>query len=139
MDSFYFNCPFADKCWIRRHKILAILATFFAAILIFSLFSGFQAVCSSDEFAADSGCLSRFFAGSSAGFVYSAISWLFFIEDWTRPLNHNWLAYPFYVLPALVFFFARTNRTAIIAYVLFCILVCAALYSGLDLIVRLMP
>lgn len=28
MNPFYFNSPFAEKCWIRRHKILAIIAPF---------------------------------------------------------------------------------------------------------------
>lgn len=139
MDFDDFDNPFAEKCWIRRHKILSVLAPFFASILFFMFFSGFQAVCSPDEFSAASGWLSRFLSGSSAGFLYSAISWIYFIEDWTRPTEHNWLAYPFYAIPALVFLFVRKNGIAIIAYVMFCILVCAALYSGLDLIVRLMP
>ncbi len=61
-----------------------------------------------------------------------------FIEDWVRLKDHYWFAYPFYVIPAASFLFARKNWTAVIAYALFCLLVCAAFFSGLDVIGRVM-
>lgn len=136
MDPFYFNSPFAEKCWIRRHKYLSILAPFAALILFFSVLTGIQSVCFPDKRVEDPGALHRFFDGSFNGFVYSAVSWIFFVEDWSGQVDHYWFAYPFYAIPALVFLFARRNRTAIVAYALFCILVCVALFSGLCIIAR---
>ena len=139
MDPFYFNSPFAEKCWIRRHKILAIIAPFLLLILFLATWLGTLGACTPKEYGQDPGPLRRFSSGALDGFAFAVFSWISFVEDWTRMSDHYWLAYPSYAVPALVFLFARRNLTAIVAYVLFCILVCVALFSGLGLLARLMP
>ena len=127
-----------NRCWIRRHKILAILAPFFILILFFTLWVGILEARTPKSYGSDPGPLGRFFSGTMDGFVFTLFSWLIFIEEWSRMFEHRWLAYPLYAIPAIVFLVSRTNRSAIVSYVVFCLLVGAASYTGFGLICRLM-
>ena len=138
MDLNPSNRPVSEKCWIRRHKILALLAPFFALILFLVAWLGIRGACVPSGYGTDPGPLRRFVSGAYDGFAFSVFSWIAFVEDWVRLTDHYWFSYPVYALPAAAFLFARKNRTAVFAYVLFCLLVCAAFFSGIAVIGRVM-
>ena len=74
MDLFYLNSPFAEKCWIRRHKILAIIAPFLLLILFLATWLGSLGACTPKEYGLDPGPLRRFSSGALDGFVFAVFS-----------------------------------------------------------------
>jgi hypothetical protein len=130
--------PRNRKPWIRRHKILAVVAPFVALILFLSAWMGIRGACVPSAFEPDSSPWNRFLSNAMDGFIFSVFSWMAFVEDWARLRCHHWFAYPLYVVPVIVFISTRNNRTAIISYTLFCLLVCAAFFFGLEVTGRVM-
>ena len=126
------------KPWIRRHKILAVIAPFGALILFLSAWLGIRGACAPSAFEPDTGPWDRFLSNAMDGFIFSVFSWMAFVEDWVRLRCHHWLAYPLYIIPAIVFVSNRNNRTVVISYTLFCLLVCAAFFFGLEVTGRVM-
>lgn len=138
MDSDHSKDPVPNKHWIRRHKILAVIAPFCALILFLSAWLGIRGACVPSAFEPDSSPWNRFLSNAMDGFIFSVFSWMAFVEDWARLRCHHWFAYPLYIIPAIVFVASRNNRTAVISYTLFCLLVCAAFFSGIEVTGRVM-
>lgn len=126
------------KPWIRRHKILAVIAPFVALILFLSAWLGIRGACMPSAFEPNSGPWNRFLSDAVDGLIFSVFSWMAFIEDWARLTHHHWLAYPIYAVPAIMFVSTRNNRTAVVSYSIFCLLVCAAFFSGIEVTGRVM-
>ena len=139
MDSIASDHPVPNKCWIRRHRILALVIPFVVAITFFTLFYGIQAVRMPCGYEENSNAWFRFWDGAWFGFYFSAIALISFVEDWRRLGGAYWLSYPFYVIPAVWFFLSKTNISVIATYIVYCLLVGMAAFSGIRLLVWLMP
>ena len=124
--------------WIRRHRILALLLPFAFAIVFFSLLFAINDAARTQVSQGEPGAFFRFWDGAQFGFGLSVFGLFLFPEN-SRLGDRYWLAYPFYVLPAIVFFFARRTWILIAAYIVYCLLAVAAVWSGINLCVRLMP
>ena len=129
------NC----KPWIRRHRILALLIPFVATLAFFTLFYAIQAAVTPEPYGDDPGAWHRFWEGFLFGAPFSFFGLIAFVWDWTRFGGRYWLAYPFYVIPAVLFLFSKRKRFLIPAYVVYCLLAAAAVFSGVCLSARLMP
>ena len=124
---------------IRRHRILALVIPFAVAITFFTLFYGIQAVRMPCGYEENPNVWFRFWDGVRFGFPFSAIALIAFVEDWRRLGGEYWLSYPFYVIPAVWFFFTKKTVSVIVAYTVYCLLVGMAAFSGIRLLVWLTP
>ncbi len=125
--------------WIRRHRILALLIPFAATIAFFALLSAIQSAATPKTYGYEPGAWHRFWDGFLFGAAISSFGLVSFDEDWTCLGGRYWLAYPFYVIPAVLFLLAKRKRFLVPAYVVYCLIAVAAVFSGICLMARLMP
>ncbi len=127
------------KPWIRRHRVLALIIPFVATIVFFALLYAIQAAATPKEYGYEPGVWYRFWDGFMFGATISSFGLVSFDEDWKWLGGRYWLAYPFYVIPAVLFLLAKRKRFLIPAYVVYCLLVAAAVFSGICIVCWLMP
>ena len=112
------------KWWIRRHRVLALLAPFVIAIVALTLIVAVQGDSWGD-----------FVGGAKFGFALSIYGLAAFQEGMDhQPFSPIWyaeiLVWPLYILPAIAFVISRNAKAMISAYVVYCLLVVIAIYSG---------
>ncbi len=139
MDSDHSQDPIPNKPWIRRHRILALIIPFAATIVFFALIYAIQSAATPEPYLVDTSAWHRFWDGFLFGAAIPSLGLVSFDEDWTYLGGRYWLAYPFYVIPAVLFLLAKRKRFLIPAYVVYCLIAVAAVFSGFCLAGRLMP
>ena len=112
------------KWWIRRHRVLALLAPFVIAIVALTLIVAVQG----DSWG-------EFVEYTKFGFALSICGLAAFREGMRhQPPSLIWyaeiLVWPLYILPAITFAISRNAKAMISAYVVYCLLVVIAIYSG---------
>ena len=116
------------KWWIRRHRVLALLAPVAIATIAFTLF-----------FAVQGDSLADMLDAAKFGFLASIYGLATFTEGMRHyPFTPIWYAevfvWPLYALPAIEFVFSRNAKVLIFAYAVYCVLVVLAVYSGINII-----
>ena len=116
------------KWWIRRHRVLSLLAPFAIATIAFTL-----------VFAVQCDSLADMLDAAKFGFLASIYGLATFTEGIRHyPFTPMWYAevfvWPFYVLPAIAFVFSRNAKVLIFAYAVYCVLVVLAIYSGIGIL-----
>ncbi len=112
------------KWWIRRHRILALLAAFVIAPIAFALIFAVQ--CDSLAEKLDGAWVGYFASYYGLGSFTEGIRHYPFSPMWYAEI----LVWPLYILPAIAFAISRNAKAMISAYVVYCLLVAIAIYSG---------
>jgi len=116
------------KWWIRRHRILALLAPFVIAPIAFALIFAVQ--CDS---------LAEKQDGAWFGFLASYYGLGSFTEGIHHyPFTPMWyaeiLVWPLYAIPVIPFVISRNGKVLICVYVIYCLLAILAIYSGIGIL-----
>lgn len=114
--------------WIRRHRILALLAPFAAMVVIIVGWVAISLVIFRDEIIEPP--VEAFLSGVEFGLCGAARGLIDFAYSPVRIMAFRWLAWPFYLAPASVFLASEKAVSLISAYVLYFVLACFGVVAG---------
>ncbi len=123
------NNPQPMKWWIRRHRILALLAPFMGMVVLLFLWNGIgmlfiDRIPTENPLKDLCECVWFFLVLATVG-----VTRVFEMGP-EHLAVYRWLSWPFFILPAILYLVLKRTCWAIAAYTVYCLLVCLGIMMG---------